>query len=337
MANFGKFGKLSRSGWDEASQTQTITVGQNAHIGLWGGDGAGNDLEVYAADGSVCVTHEEPLPGLPHWRHFLLTGLKVGTTQVNAFVAGTTGRYSAPVTVRVVGKSAKRMVFFPGEFSDGITTFGSIYVIGDKGEHIIAAGGPPKAFKLGEQGGHSYEPTPAGKYTLGPQQHVTTKSWAYSVIPWGAALRLNDGEAEWQDASGKWRIATGPKGEVTKARWEFVQRSKGVTKSFNDIVEEVRDNFLTPGRGLLLRSTYKLNDFGKWGWNLRLNGHPTAYYIHTTDANEREEESGDPIDLKNSHGCIHIAPKDRDFLITQGVLVAGASFEVRRYDEKGPP
>jgi hypothetical protein len=336
MANFGKFGNLSRNGWNESTQTQTITVGQSAHIGLWGGDGDGNDLEVKAADKTICVTHEEPLPSQPHWRHFLVTGLRVGTTQINAFVAGTNGAYSSPVTVKVVGQASKRLVFFPGERVVGRALVGTIYVVGDKGEHVAAAGGLP-GHTTNDRGGHTFEPTPAGHYILGPQQHVTTRSWANSVIPWGAALRLEGGEAQWKDSRGHWRVATGPKGEVTQARWEFEQRSKPPRQSFSAIVEEIRDNFLSSDRGSLLSTTYKLNDFGVWGWNLRLNGHATGFYIHTTPQNEQQTEDGDTVVLLNSHGCIHIAPSDREFLMGEGMLKAGVPFEVRRYDEKGPP
>ena len=62
MVDFRKFGNLSMSGWDAGSSTQTVTVGQNAHIGLFGGGPAGEDLIVEPMDPSVCVVHEEPRP-----------------------------------------------------------------------------------------------------------------------------------------------------------------------------------------------------------------------------------------------------------------------------------
>ncbi len=43
------------------------------------------------------------------------------------------------------------------------------------------------------------------------------------------------------------------------------------------------------------------------------------------------------IALENSHGCIHIHPKDRDDMMKKGYLKQGAYFEVKGYGEKGPP
>jgi lipoprotein-anchoring transpeptidase ErfK/SrfK len=84
-------------------------------------------------------------------------------------------------------------------------------------------------------------------------------------------------------------------------------------------------------------TTWEKNDFGRWGWNLRSHGQPTAYYIHTTPDDEHATAEGKEVFLDNSHGCVHLKPKERDMLIDAGVLKEGVEFEVRRYDEKGPP
>lgn len=335
MANFGKFGNLSSKGWNESTSTQTIVVGQHAHIGLWGGGPAGDDLEVNSGRMAVCVVHEEPRPRAANWRHFLLTGLTVGESRIDAYLPGTSQTYSAPITVKVVGHAAVSMVFFPGERLVGSTTVGAIYAVGASGESIEAAGGPPVGGP--DRGGHTIDPTPAGHYVLGPKIHVTTRSWPSSVIPWEAPLRLNaDGEAEWQGANKAWRLATGPKGEITAAQTAFNRRGKVVVPA-STVVTDVRAMFIDPDTGALFSTTWLKNDFGRWGWNLRRNGQPTAYYIHTTPNDERASAQGKSVFLSNSHGCIHLNPKERDQLMAAGVLKQGTPFEVRPYTETNGP
>jgi L,D-transpeptidase catalytic domain len=232
-----------------------------------------------------------------------------------------------------------RLVFFPGERTSHGAVLGAIYVIGGKGERFEAAGGPRTGFKRATDGGHTGEPTPAGRYTLGPKQHVVTSSWPMSTIPFGAALRLNKGEVEWENDAqpGIWHVATGPSGAVTRAFTAFMQRS-GQSVSLKDAVEAVRDIFVDRPTGTLLFTVWKQNDFGRWGWNLRnARGAGTAYFIHTTPDDEAETEARKAFFLANSHGCIHIRPIDRDKMIALGYLKQGVEFDVRSYDEKGPP
>ncbi|WP_216844705.1 L,D-transpeptidase family protein [Rhodanobacter sp. L36] len=333
MANFGKFANLSPNGWDAATFTQTIGLGKEAHIGLWGGGPSNVDLEVKAADPTVCVVHEEPRPkGWAGWRHFLITSLTDGSTKINAFLPGTTAAW-ATMDVNVSGTAGARLVFFPGERLSGHVTEGTIYVIGGHGEQMKAAGGPNRTGSVAHQGGHSFEPTPAGHYVLGPRQHVTTTSWPSSVIPWGAPLRLNTAnEVEYQDAAGRWRQASGNDGEVTRATISFLQRGN-VSSPMSVILASVREMFVDPATGALLASTWMKNDFGVWGWNLRKGGQGTAYWVHTTPATENNPA----LALTNSHGCIHLIPSERERLEKAGFLKEGVPFEVRPYTETGPP
>src|SRR5215471_6789876 len=193
MANFGKYANLSPKGWNEKASTQVIALGQNAHIGLWGGGPAGEMLVVKADSPTICTVHEVPgSRAYSNWRHFLITALQDGETTITAKMP--TGAVWASMTVKVAGHAGIRLVFFPGERLEGSATVGTIYVIGAHGESIRAAGGPPAGRR--DHGGHTFEPTPAGNYILGPRIHVVAPSWPMSVIPWGAALRINgDGEA----------------------------------------------------------------------------------------------------------------------------------------------
>ena len=254
----------------------------------------------------------------------------------------------ARMEVEVTGSShGVRLVFFPGERKfTHLTkkkkrkpeTVGTIYVIGGNGEQYSAAGGPPDPFADPDQGGHTGEPTPPGHYVLGPKQHVTTTSWPMSVIPWGATLQIKNGEAEWQDENGRWRLATGPNGEVTQAMMQYQNRSRDKTYTRDQIIDGIRADFIDPDTGKLVDQTYELNDFGKWGWNLRaLPGKtPTAYYVHTTDGNEKDEEAHRSILLVNSHGCVHLDPSQRDDMVNKHYLEEGVEFEVRPYNEVGP-
>src|SRR5271156_4493607 len=114
MANFSKYANLSPRGWTEASRTQVIAVGQNAHIGLWGGGPAGEVLGVAVGDPSIGVIHEEP-PNARYinWRHFLITALRDGETRITAKMPN--GALMADMVVKVTGHAGVRLVFFPGE------------------------------------------------------------------------------------------------------------------------------------------------------------------------------------------------------------------------------
>ncbi len=334
MANFGKYANLSKNGWTEASATQLIATGQNAHVGLWGGGPAGQDLIVKATDPSICVTHEEPAnKAYAHWRHFLITALRDGQTTITASLPS--GGVWATMTVQVSGRTGIRLVFFPGERLTGSATVGTIYVIGGNGDSVQASGGPPVGRY--DKGGHTIEPTPAGNYVLGPRIHVVAPSWPASTIPWGAALRISpSGEAEFESSPGKWLVATGPNGVITQAKMNFLRRDK-LNPDLSQVAKQIRDAIIDPATKTLFTTTWEHNDFGRWGWNLLQNGHGTPYFVHTTPTDEHASAQGKAVFLTNSHGCIHLVPTERDRLMSAGYLKQGVSFEVRPYTETGPP
>jgi hypothetical protein len=198
-----------------------------------------------------------------------------------------------------------------------------------------AAGGPPVGSP--DRGGHTIEPTPPGFYTLGARVHVVTTSWPKSVIPYDAALRINaGGEVEYEASPKNWKVATGPNGDVTKAKMAFMRRDK-LTPDLATVIVQVRAFFIDPATGNLKDTTWLKNDFGRWGWNLLSRGHATAYFIHTTPGDEQTTREGKDVFLDNSHGCIHLVPAERDRLEKAGYLKRGVSFEVRPYTEAGPP
>jgi len=344
MANFDKFANLSHLGWNKATLTQAIKVGESAHIGLFGGGPAGEALEVFGDDDRICVPHEEPKPKMAaykDWRHFLLTGLKPGTISLKAFLPGTSTEYAKAIKIVVTGSSRFKLVYFPGERDEGSTVLGAIYVIGGNGESIRAAGGPRVGYKNPADGGHTAEPTPAGHYTLGPRKHVVTSGWWRSSIPFGAKLRLNaKGDVEFQDDEGKgnWVQATGVDGVLTKALYRYKIHIREKTNLWA-VDAELRAALINPATKTLAVTTWELNDFGRWGWQLLLHGHGTPYFLHTTplDESNYSQDKNTVADLTNSHGCIHIDPADRDDFFKKGYLNAGTEFEVRPYSESGPP
>jgi hypothetical protein len=346
VASFEKVGSQSKKGWNAKTLTQTLAIGDDAEISLRGEGSHGETLDLTLTDPSVCTVHERPGTGGPHLRQLVITGLKKGVTGVLA-------RWHDPAHPIVVAtmyvdvtgsKHGFRLVFFPGERSVNYSpsksaTVGMIYVIGGNGERFSAAGGPLLGYADPKQGGHTAEPTPAGHYVLGPRQHVTTSSWIMSVIPWGATIRINThGEAEYKGDTGGWHLATGPHGEITQAAINFLRKS-GDTHTKDQIIAGVRAIFIDPATKSLRATTWEKNDFGRWGWNLRaLPGKkPTAYYIHTTPDDEKADAAKTAVQLVNSHGCIHLVPGQRDQMMAKGYLQEGVEFDVRPYNEVGPP
>jgi hypothetical protein len=352
LASFEKAPNQSKKGWDERSGSQTLGVGEDTEVSLRPTRPEDEGLEIVIDEPSVCTVHERPPTGAPRTRRFVITALKEGSAMVYARVPRSApdhrGDNVAYLLVVVKGpKRGVRLVFFPGERSVNYTssrtvTLGMIYVVGGEGERFSAAGGPPLGYIDPTQGGHTVDPTPAGRYVLGPKEHVTTSTWIKSVIPWGAAIRINgSGEAEFKGDKGGWRLATGPNGEVTAAAIAFAQKSQTKDKkpTRDETIAKVRAIFIDPTTKALKLTTWELNDFGKWGWNLRAQPGrtPTAYYIHTTPADERADAAGRAVELQNSHGCVHVVPTQRDQMIAKGYLAEGVEFEVRPYNEVGPP
>lgn len=221
------------------------------------------------------------------------------------------------------------------------TFHGHIYVMGGKGESYEAVGGlpPGKTHKDEAGGGHYMGSTPTGFFTLGKAEHHTTLVWPLSVIPWGAKLRLGtDGELEFSPG-GEWKKATGPHGEWTKAqiRWNLRDGKPG------RVSKEEREGFMSlvvDSKGNLVTTEWIFNDFGKWSWNLMRGGKRTGYYIHTTAEDEQTRANLRPyfpLLLGQSHGCVHLDPKDRDEMMAKGYLRAGIHVHIMPYGQKGPP
>lgn len=226
-----------------------------------------------------------------------------------------------------------RLVVFPGEGTNAIgATVGHIYVMVAgvlKQTYPVAGGPPPGHGRKGEEGGHSAGATPPGLYVLGYKEHHTTQNWPSSVVPFGAVLRENEGVIEYQLA-GVWRQAFGPRGTVTQSWLRWYQRSH-VSCSVERADREAYAMFFVRGR---LTTPWIFNDFGQWSWNMTKRGHRKVY-LHTTPRDEMTYDS--PVALQQSHGSLHIRPRDRNQMEGQGYLKSGRELQVMPYSQHGSP
>lgn len=136
-------------------------------------------------------------------------------------------------------------------------------------------------------------------------------------------------------AGSRWIAVTGPQGVMTRAiirAYSLNKQTITVLQASNLANQSLRDPYTKS-----LLSPWKKNDFGRWAWNLKQNGHRTAYYIHTTPQDELNSERAQPVMLTQSHGCIHIRPADRDVMMRRGFLKSGIEVDIKPYGQVGPP
>lgn len=177
-----------------------------------------------------------------------------------------------------------------------------------------------------------YDPTPAGQYVVDLVSPHASSVWAYSYVPYGAALREADGEVLFRDLNGRWRWATGPKGVFAGREPPPLERE--------DYLDA--DGKLPPA--------WTRSDFGHLRARLRRisDGAVQTHMIHPVPAQEGTERYFqdtaallDPRaaqrELGYSHGCEHIHPKDLDEMISRGYLAPGTRFIVHGYDEVFAP
>jgi len=59
--------------------------------------------------------------------------------------------------------------------------------------------------------------------------------------------------------------------------------------------------------------------------------------FHTTAENEAEVKQGESIRMTNSHGCIHLKPRDRNKLTLLKAFKTGMDLTIYSYDKKFTP
>lgn len=204
-----------------------------------------------------------------------------------------------------------------------------------------AHGGPKKARR---DPGDAYErsPTPKGEFVVAycaPQ--AASARYGMSSIPWGTKVRRDPRGYELQiQLNGQWKLLKDARGFGRAA--------------VEDALEQVYDrvNFTLEGAGKQKISPDKpfpdewiLNDFG----------HISCYYFNDVNGNKRQDNGekmsqevfhptprdefldssgyASLIKLDESHGCIHVKPKDIDKMIAKGYLKTGNEVVVHGYTD----
>jgi hypothetical protein len=246
-------------------------------------------------------------------------------------------------------KKGLSLVLYPYEntTNSGGATTGKIYVVGGGGESYEAACGPVGSTQGAVGGGgHSAGATPSGNFSLADKEHVITVNWPMSTIPWGADLTESDaGIVSYSLNGGPSKQLSGAGGIMTQACGLYYDRTPVDQRKDDDgtpwgdrastvakwVQEDLHDN---SGN---LATPWAQNDFGVWAFNIIMNGQRSPYFVHTTPDDEATESGGGTAVLSNSHGCVHLHPKDRDEMMQKGYLVKGVPFKIMPYGQSGPP
>lgn len=174
-----------------------------------------------------------------------------------------------------------------------------------------------------------YSPSPKGDYDVVEVSPHASYAWNWSYVPYGAPLREQGGQVEFQDDRGRWHVATGPNSE-------FKDRLPPPLE---------RKDYLGPDGKLLPEWTK--NDFGHLRGRLKSvrTGTLQGHMIHSSAFNQGTDtyyaDTDRLLDPKEalsvlhvSHGCEHIHPRDLDELVARGYLAPGTRFVVHGYDER---
>jgi hypothetical protein len=184
-----------------------------------------------------------------------------------------------------------------------------------------AVGGPPSSGV--DQNGNSFGPTEPGEYIIvGLWKHTSQSEWKLSKIEWGTPLRENTGSLE----------------VFVKGAWKPLIQFTSVTKS------ELKEMYESYYKKTGLPTTWLFNDFGhitcfiakdlnhdgKWESNTEKIHHQ---FFHSTPKDEGLSSQGkaNEIELKISHGCIHIKPGDMDKMISKGYMKKGNMVYIHDY------
>ncbi|TGO01925.1 hypothetical protein PN36_34390 [Candidatus Thiomargarita nelsonii] len=168
-------------------------------------------------------------------------------------------------------------------------------------------------------------PTTAGTYIIASTGPYSTQTWSWSKIKWGTKLKdmPHKKDVWYQLSSGKWGSV---KKDIGINRTEIMKRYYELY-SKNVVPKKWVFNDFGP---IAIRYFKDINGNRMLDKNERLSGE----MIHTTPENEAQSQSGNTVTLAESHGCIHVKPKDRNKLHTMGAFKSGTTFIVHKYSER---
>lgn len=204
-----------------------------------------------------------------------------------------------------------------------------------------AQGGPEKAYQS-PRDPHPREPTPNGKFVVAYCERKAGSDYGYglSKIPWGSKLRLDPKTRELEvQINGQWRYV------------------KEITGYDRESLESVFSKYYKHANTLLRNAGRKdqLNQNSPFPeeWIFNDFGHMSCYYFKDVNGNRRQDSGekmsqevfhstpedefatamgfGSLIQLSQSHGCIHVKPKDIDVMIGRGYLKTGNAVIVHGY------
>lgn len=174
-----------------------------------------------------------------------------------------------------------------------------------------------------------YGPSPKGSYEVVEVSPHASGAWAWSYVPWGSPLRAAGREVEFQDARGRWQMATGPSSVFAGRNPAPLGRS-----SYLNASGEVMPRWLHNDFGHLRARLRSLSSGAIQGHMIHSspdNEVPSAYFSDTARLGRADIALSV---LRFSHGCEHIHPADMDALISRGYLAPGTRFVVHGYDER---
>ncbi|MFT4094923.1 MAG: hypothetical protein QM640_14920 [Niabella sp.] len=199
---------------------------------------------------------------------------------------------------------------------------------------IDAKGGPGSSL-MGSDG-HERTSTQAGRFIINSiEKHVSPGRYAFwSGVPWGTPMRLTNGSVEIK-LGGTWKLLT------SLNKWSAHSNNQAA------VTKEIVNYYRKLGYKSAFPNKWVFNDFGhisvKYFKDIngdrRLNGKESIMgdFIHTTPFDEAYTTQSKPINLGESHGCIHVKPNDIDMMISKGYLARGNTIEVHDYFEQGIP
>lgn len=220
-----------------------------------------------------------------------------------------------------------------------------------------AHGGPKKKERY-KGDDYAATPTNAGRFVVHAiEKHVSNQRYFwFSGIPWGAGLRnINDviyvdvkNNNHWVKLSQvvpQWLKSEHSERAIAsklKSRWYFLNILPDGSSGIMD-GRDLPDKWLFSDFG---HSSVKyfvdtnhdgIKDYGEKLMSDFIHTTPndeatTAYNLHRMPTRRAM-----PINLQESHGCIHVKPADLDLMVGAGYLKKGVSIVVHSYNEKTAP
>jgi hypothetical protein len=176
--------------------------------------------------------------------------------------------------------------------------------------------------------------TTPGKYVIHSYGPYRTNTWPMSRIQWGTKLKLSpkgDVMFETGERRRRWmRVEDRIPHATTSKIQQFYFSMYGNDRRHDSNGDHVPDIWVFNDFGPKAVRYFKDKNHNK---KLDPGESLSGEMIHTTPKNEGQASTGAPVTLEASHGCIHVAPADRDRLHAAGAFRSGTDLVIHGYDE----